>query len=118
MTIILDNIVSNACCHGFEGRDDAINIIKIDLSTQGDDCIVSVSNNGEPLTDQISVKDVFTYSRTSKNGKGHFGIGGYEVRKLMREFGGDAELVSDPDSEYPVTYKLIFHNTNIKSLEL
>ncbi|MBQ6578119.1 MAG: restriction endonuclease subunit S [Bacteroidales bacterium] len=118
LTIILDNIVSNACSHGFEGRDDATNIIKIDLSTQGDDCIVSVSNNGEPLNDQISVKDVFTYSRTSKNGKGHFGIGGYEVRKLMREFGGDAEFVSDPDSEYPVTYKLIFHNTNIKSLEL
>ena len=117
LTIILDNIVSNACSHGFEGRDDGSNIIKIDLSTKGDDCIVAVSNNGKPLSDQISVKDVFTYSRTSKNGKGHFGIGGYEVRKLMREFGGDAEFISDPDSEYPVTYKLIFHNTNIKSLE-
>ena len=118
LTIILDNIVSNACSHGFEGREDGINIIRIDLTTEGNYCVVSVSNNGEPLDPHMSVKDVFTYSRTSKNGKGHFGIGGYEVRKLMREFGGDAEFVSNPDSEYPVTYRLIFHNTNIKTLDL
>lgn len=118
LTIILDNIVSNACSHGFEGREDGLNIIRIDLTTEGNYCVVSVSNNGEPLDPHMSVKDVFTYSRTSKNGKGHFGIGGYEVRKLMREFGGDAEFVSDPDSEYPVTYKLIFHNTNIKTFDL
>lgn len=118
LEIIFDNIVSNACCHGFEGREESTNIIRLELSSEGDDCVVSVSNNGEPLHDQISTKDVFTYSRTSKNGKGHFGIGGYEVKKLMREFGGDAEFISEPGSDYPITYRLVFHNTNIKSFEL
>lgn len=48
----------------------------------------------------------------------HFGIGGYEIQKLMREFGGDAEFISDPESEFPVSYKLTFYITNIENVEL
>ena len=116
LEIIFDNIVSNACSHGFDGREDCLNFIKFELFSEDKNYILTISNNGTPLNEQVTTKDVFTYSRTSKNGKGHFGIGGYEVKKLMREFGGDAEFISDPNSEYPVTYKLIFHNTNIISV--
>ena len=31
----------------------------------------------------------------------------------MNEFGGDAEILSDSQSEFPVTYKLVFNKTNI-----
>jgi hypothetical protein len=48
-----------------------------------------------------------------KEGHGHYGIGGYEVRKLMREFNGEAELISCPNDEFCITYKLIFKNTSI-----
>lgn len=113
LKIIFDNIVSNATSHGFEGRENAVNYIKFELSSEGDDYVITISNNGNPLHSQISAQDVFTYNKSSKNGKDHFGIGGYEVQKLMREFGGDAQIITDSDSEFPVSYRLIFHNTNI-----
>ncbi len=113
LKIIFDNIVSNAVSHGFEDRIDCSNIIKVELNSEGSNFVVMISNNGKPLDNQISIQDVFTYNRSSKNGKNHYGIGGYEVQKLMREFGGDAILLSNPESEFPVTYKLIFYKTNL-----
>lgn len=117
LKIIFDNIVSNARSHGFEGRENAINFIKFELGSEGDDYVITISNNGNPMHSQISAQDVFTYNKSSKNGKGHFGIGGYEVQKLMREFGGDAQIILDSQSDFPVSYKLIFHNSNIQNIE-
>lgn len=124
LEIIFDNIVSNACCHGFKDRADRQNILKIELTTEGENYVVVVSNNGSAIHKQIKPEDVFIYGKTSKMGaastdnESHFGIGGYEVQKLMREFGGDAKFVSEPDSEFPVSYKLIFYNTNFENVEL
>lgn len=124
LEIIFDNIVSNACCHGFKDRADRQNILKIELSPEEDNYVVVVSNNGSAIHKQIKPEDVFIYGKTSKMGsastgsESHFGIGGYEVQKLMREFGGDAKFVSEPDSEFPVSYKLTFYNTNLESVEL
>ena len=76
------------------------------------------------LNKQLKPEEVFVYGKTSRMGKGsdagetHFGIGGYEVQKLMREFGGDAEFISDPESDFPVSYKLSFFNTNFKGIVL
>lgn len=113
LKIIFDNIVSNAACHGFEGRDNNLNLIKIELFSEGDKHVITISNNGNPLHEQISTNDVFTYNKSSKNGGTHFGIGGYEIKKLMNEFCGDAEIISDSQSEFSVTYKLVFYKTNI-----
>lgn len=118
LEIIFDNIVSNACSHGFNGREDKRNLIKIELKSEGDNYVIVVSNNGEAMHNQIKPEDVFIYGKTSKMGKAsdktekHFGIGGYEVQKLMREFGGAAEFVSEPESDFPVSYKLTFFNSN------
>ena len=113
LKIVFDNIISNACAHGFANRE-GNNLIKIELSSEGNDLVVAISNNGEPIHGQLSENDVFTYGKTSKNGHNHYGIGGYEVKKLMREFDGDALFVIDSESDFPVTYKLIFHSTNLK----
>lgn len=124
LEIIFDNIVSNACCHGFKDSVERQNILKIELTTEGDNYVVVISNNGSAIHKQINPEDVFIYGKTSKMGvastgsESHFGIGGYEVQKLMREFGGDAEFISEPDSEFPVSYKLTFYNTNLESVEL
>ena len=56
---------------------------------------------------------MLTYGVSSKEGEGHYGSGGYEVRKLMREFGGEAELISNPNDDFCITYRLVFKNTNI-----
>lgn len=122
LEIIFDNIVSNACCHGFKDRTN--NAIKIELKSEGDNYVVVVSNNGCAIHSQIKPEEVFVYGKTSKMGKNcnkndtHFGIGGYEVQKLMREFGGHAEFISDIESDFPVSYKLTFYNTNFENIEL
>ena len=125
LEIVFDNIVSNACCHGFEDSFDQPNFIKIELLSEGDNYVIVISNNGAALNTQIKPSDVFLYGRTSKmgkvskNGDTHFGIGGYEIQKLMREFGGDASLITDASADFPFAYKLTFYNTNIEeSIEL
>lgn len=120
LKIIFDNIISNACSHGFAGRENCPegNIIKIDLYTEGTDHIITISNNGIPVSQNVTAEYVFTYNRSTQNGKNHYGIGGYEVKHLMQEFDGDAEFISQPDVEFPVKYKLIFHNTGIVHIDL
>ncbi len=115
LTIIFDNIISNACSHGFEGREEhpENNIVRIELTTAGSDHIITISNNGFPVPENVTEKYVFTYNMSTRNGKGHYGIGGYEVKRLMREFEGDAEFITNSDSDFPVAYKLIFHNTGV-----
>lgn len=113
---IFDNIVSNACQHGFKGRENG-NIIRIEIGQEGDDYFILMSNNGESMHNELSNEDVFTYGRTSQNNANHFGIGGYEIKKLMREFNGDAELIVNGDAEFPITYKLTFYDTDIEIIE-
>lgn len=115
LTQIFDNIVSNACAHGFVGREEANNIIKIEIDNVGSDYIVSVSNNGEPLDTGMKCEEITIYGQTSGDTNKHFGIGGYEIKRLMEEFGDSLEIISEPNAEFTVTYKLIFHDTNITS---
>lgn len=113
LTIIFDNIINNACCHGFENTADSKNMVRIEIMIEGENYIVNISNNGKPLLPGYDSESVLTYGISSKEGNGHYGIGGYEVRKLMQEFDGDAKFISNPDDEFSVTYKLIFHKNNI-----
>ena len=108
LRMVFDNIVSNACCHGFENKPSERNIIKIEVGITNATPYIKISNNGKPMHDKLTSEDVFTYGRSSKTGLSHYGIGGYEVRNLMREFQGDAEFISIPESEFPVCYKLTF----------
>lgn len=112
LTKVLDNIISNACSHGFENQKDENNIVKIEVSIEEDTPIITISNNGKPFHEKLTTEDVFTYGSSSKTGQSHFGIGGYEVRHLMREMNGEAEFVSNPEANFPVCYKLSFNETN------
>lgn len=119
LDMVLDDIISNACSHGFQEGSEEPNIIKIRLRKKGNHIYMTISNNGEPLRPDIDPSTIFVYGKSSKFGTStdsnntHFGIGGYEIYKLMREFGGSAEFISEPDSEFPVTYELTFYNTNL-----
>lgn len=111
LQIIFDNIVSNACSHGFEKREPAKNRIRIEIKSEGTNNVLYISNNGKPLDLQLqeSTDNVFAYGISSKDKNSHhYGIGAYEVKNLMRQFEGEAELISEPQMEYTVTYKLTF----------
>lgn len=119
LTIVFNNIISNACAHGFKENGTERNLIRIEILSEGTDYVIAISNNGEPIK-ELTPQEVLTYglttehSRTTDVSKNHFGIGGYEVKKLMTEFNGDVEIISTPDEEFTVTYRLVFHNTNVK----
>lgn len=113
--MIFDDIVSNACEHGFAGRDSNDNIIRIDIETDGTDYIVNISNNGHPLDPAMTTEGVTIYGQTSGDTTIHSGTGGYEVKRLMEEFGDNVEIIADAKSEFPIKYKLVFHDTNINS---
>lgn len=113
LTRVLDNIVNNARTHGFQGRLNEQNKIKLVIQAQGTDYILIVANNGAPLKDDFQKEDVFVYGQTSGETQKHFGIGGYEIKRLMNEFEGDVELLANSEREYSVAYKLIFHNTHL-----
>lgn len=115
LAMIFDNIISNACSHGFDNQASADNnIVRISIDTcDGRPCVV-VANNGKPFHDKLTVEDVFTYGRSSENGQKHYGIGGYEVWQLMKKFGGDAEFVSSPNEKFTVSYRLTFNDISNK----
>lgn len=112
LTMVFDNIINNACSHGFENKASESNIVKIEVQMDNGLPYIVISNNGNPVHEKISSEDVFTYGRFSKSGQTHYGIGGYEVRNLMREFQGEAEFISTPQEDFPVSYKLSFREVS------
>lgn len=124
LQIIMDDIIENACLHGFGGREKAGhrdsaaamevphgeerkgksgNRIRVEIRREEGGAALLVSNNGAPLSRQLreGTDDVFTLGVTTR--EGHYGIGGYEVRTLMRQFGGEAEIVSTTEEPKPAT---------------
>lgn len=114
LIIIFDNIVANAVSHGFSK--DAEHTIRFSVEVEGTNIVVSIANDGSPLPADQNPEDIFIYG-VSEGGKNHLGIGAYQVRNLMREFDGDAEIVSTPDEEFTVTYRLIFTKTTLNDSE-
>lgn len=113
LQIILDCIITNAISHGFTDPAKKYTI-KLNIEAQGLDYVLSISNNGEPLPSWETPESVFVWGETT-GGKTHSGIGCYQIRNLMEEFGGRVEIVSTPSAEYAVTYKLTFTKTNLKN---
>lgn len=112
--IILDNISSNACSHGFKGREKEKNIIRIIAEIKGQDLIIRVDNNGKPMPVGMTAEKVFTYGDTTEEGLDeHGGLGGYQIKDLMTKFGGEVELDLNSEADFPVAYKLVFRDVNI-----
>ncbi len=110
LTIIFDNIIANAVSHGFSN--DTEHTIRFSIEAEGSNFIISVANDGAPLPADRAPEDFFIYG-VSEGGKNHLGIGAYQIRNLMREFDGDAEIISTPGEEFTVTYRLIFTKTTL-----
>lgn len=119
---IFNNIVANATAHGFS--DERSNKeIRFDWKTEEGNIIITIANNGLPLKSGVTGNDVlmsgFTtaLNENSKEGTLHSGQGGYEIKSLM-EGVGSVEVISQPDEEFPVVYKLTFEKTNFEMINL
>ena len=115
LKIILQNIISNAWQHGFKNRKED-NYIKVSWSETEDDLFIFISNNGCPIVDSMAQDELFKYGTSTRRGEAdmeghiHSGLGCYQIKALMNiDEQGDVTVISNPKSEYPVTYKLTFH---------
>lgn len=111
---IFDNIVHNACSHGFAGREEKENYIRISFFHQDDNCVIEISNNGIPLAKDMTPDKVFIFGESNAIGSdNHLGLGAAQVKDLVTEFGGRVELISTPKEEYTVTYRMTFSDPTI-----
>lgn len=112
---ICQNIVFNAWKHGFRNRTQG-NVIRLSWSEDEDSVQLFISNNGSPLEESMNNINLFKYGITTArnqepvDGHHHYGLGCYQVWCLMRDKGqGDVQCISEPEKEFPVTFKLIFN---------
>ena len=119
---IFNNIVANAKTHGFTA-DSTNNEIRFDWKEEDGAIVITIANNGRPLKDGVSGEDVLMSGFTTalnedaSDGTLHSGQGGFEIKSLMEGL-GTVEVISQPDAEFPVIYKLIFEKTNCEAINL
>lgn len=117
---VFNNIVANAKAHGFtnEKQDHEI---RFDWMSEDGTIIITIANNGVPLKDGVSSNDVlmsgFSTALNEDGGDGtlHSGQGGFEIKSLMEGL-GSVEIISEPDADFPVIYKLTFEKTNFENI--
>lgn len=104
---VLDNIVANACAHGFMDVNRKDYAIQTSWSTDGLNLLIEVANNGAPMPTGVNSDLILEYGYSSAlNQKGHGGIGGGEIAEVMRKYGGDVKVLSTPEKKFTVTYVL------------
>lgn len=119
---IFNNIVANAKAHGFTA-DSTNNEIRFDWKSEDSGIVITIANNGLPLKEGVSGDDVlmsgFTtaLNENASDGTLHSGQGGFEIKSLMEGL-GTVEVISQPDAEFPVIYKLTFEKTNFETIDL
>lgn len=119
---IFNNIVANAKAHGFTA-DSANNEIWFDWKSENGGIVITIANNGRPLKDGVSGEDVLmrgfstALNENDFDGKLHSGQGGFEIKSLMEGL-GTVEVISQPEAEFPVIYKLTFEKTNFETINL
>ena len=117
---IFNNIVANAKAHGFT-PDSTNNEIRFDWTSENGGIVITIANNGRPLKSGVSGEDVLmsgfstALNEDAADGTLHSGQGGFEIKSLMEGL-GTVEVISQPEAEFPVIYKLTFEKTNCETI--
>ncbi len=109
LTLVLDNIVSNALAHAFTDESRTDYMLRFSLKNDSTELSLIIENNGTPIPEDRDVISLFEYGVSSAlHQNGHNGIGCNEIDDIMRRYGGKVELVSTPNDEFTVKYILSF----------
>jgi putative PEP-CTERM system histidine kinase len=98
---VLEHVVSNALEASAAGT-----AVKIDAAAGKSALQIAVLDQGSGMTPQFVNEELFRPLKTTK--RGGFGIGGYQVRELMRDLGGDVTVESAVGKGTCVTLSLPF----------
>ena len=113
LDIVFDNIVSNAVDHGFNDSIRKDYEIDFSIDENEDSVILDIANNGNPLAPDFTEEMVFEYGESSKIGEdGHSGMGGSDIKRILKKYNADVELKSTPDSAYTIKYVITFNKQN------
>ena len=96
---VLEHVVSNALEASADGA-----AVKIDASAGKNTLQIAVLDQGSGMTQQFVNEELFRPLKSTK--RGGFGIGGYQVRELMRDLGGDVIVESTVGKGTCVTLSL------------
>lgn len=109
------NIITNALRHGFGGTiNPQHDLIRVRWFVEKNAVVLEIANNGTPLT--IAPEKVLELGKTTNAQKGE-GIGGNDIYNYMKAGGGEVEVISMPDDEFTVTYRLQFNNITTEAPE-
>lgn len=101
---IFSNIVSNAIDHGFKDNSKKYSIrTSITFDEQERMCILEVSNNGRPMPQKFTLKDLTTSGEKTTDSRGT-GMGGADIKNILKKYGGTLDLNNIETDEFPVTY--------------
>ncbi|MBC6612408.1 N-6 DNA methylase [Hymenobacter sp. BT507] len=112
LQLLLSHVIENARQHGFHNLEKERN--KIDITVEevfleeglSEFALsLTIANNGHPFPLNFDVAQL-TRKGAKAGPTGNTGIGGYEVKQIVNYFGGELEIINQPDAEYPVAYEL------------
>ncbi len=106
LDIVLRNLADNASKH----HDLAAGMIMLDCKVDGDDLVISVSDDG-PGIDPAWHEAIFLPFRQiadSEQGPDGAGIGLALVRKTVERFGGRIEVISEPAKRRGTTFRVVW----------
>ncbi|MFD1874509.1 ATP-binding protein [Hymenobacter bucti] len=112
LKLLFNHIIANAQRHGFHEMPAEHNKISVtveelfvDENMNSFALDITIANNGRPFPVNFDIAQL-TRKGATVGATGNTGIGGYEVKEIMNYFEGELEIISQPESYFPVTYRL------------
>jgi len=110
---VITNMLMNSLIHGFEN--DAKGNIRIEASVKNQQIYLNYSDDGVGM-DQQAMRKLFDPFYTTKRGQGGSGLGAHIIYNIVTgPLGGNIETISEPG--FGLTYRLVFHSTEVLTFE-
>lgn len=113
VTILLNDVLSNANNHAFKDFDIEKNKVDFFLSITDNNLYLMIENNGLPFPVNFDEsKFIKKYQKAGENSGA--GIGGYDINRICKYCKGTFNLVTEPMDGYNVIYQFIFPIIDLK----
>lgn len=101
---VFSNIISNAMDHGFKDNSKKYSIrTSISFDEKERMCILEISNNGKAIAKDFTLKDLTTRGEKTTDSMGT-GMGGADIKDILKNNNGILDLTNDESEEFAVTY--------------
>ena len=123
LIVMLDSILNNAVRHGFHKRKTYTECNLVEISTSIVEyntrpyVLLSVANNGDPISDEFTVNDYISRGRYSAS-TGRSGLGGYHVFQVVKGHNGYMYLDSNKVWNTIVDILLPINSTNFEDIPI